>query len=136
MQSGRCLCGAVRYRVTAAPIITRVCWCRLCQFIGGGSATVNAAFPTAAMTVEGEVRDYASTADSGSRMHRKFCPACGTHLFSEAQSRPHLVFVRVGTLDDREATRPVATIWTSEAPSWACIDETLPQIERQPPPAA
>ena len=29
-------------------------------------------------------------------MHRRFCPSCGTHLFSEAESRPHLVIVRNG----------------------------------------
>jgi hypothetical protein len=28
------------------------------------------------------------------------------------------------------------TIWTSSAPSWACFDEPIPQVERQPPPAA
>jgi hypothetical protein len=28
------------------------------------------------------------------------------------------------------------TIWTSSAPRWACIDADLPQVEKQPPPAA
>ena len=67
-------------------------------------------------------------------MHRRFCPTCGVHLFSEAESRPHLIFVRVGTLDDRELVRPASTIWTSQAPTWACIDEALPRNDVQPPP--
>jgi hypothetical protein len=134
--TGGCLCGAVRYRSTAAPITTRICWCRVCQYIGAGSATVNTCFKTETLSVTGELRDFRSIAESGNVMHRRFCPTCGTHLFSEAESRPHLVFVRVGTLDDRELAQPVATIWTSEAPSWACLDERLPKIERQPPPAA
>ena len=66
-------------------------------------------------------------------MHRRFCPTCGTHLFSEAEARPHLIFVRAGTLDNTELARPAATIWTHRAPSWACIDETLPRWEGQPP---
>ena len=134
--TGGCLCGSVRYRSTAAPITTRMCWCRVCQYIGAGSATVNTCFKTETFEVTGELRDYRSIADSGNVMHRRFCPTCGTHLFSEAESRPHLVFVRVGTLDDRELARPVATIWTAQAPTWACLDERLPKIERQPPPAA
>ena len=134
--TGGCLCKAVRYRMTAAPMATRVCWCRVCQYLGAGSGTVNVCFPTNAMTIEGETRDYRSLADSGNVMHRRFCPTCGTTLFSEAESRPHLIFVRAGTLDDPEIARPGATIWTSQAPSWACIDESLPKNERQPPPVA
>src|ERR1700733_9379017 len=97
--TGGCLCRAVRYEITAAPIVTRVCWCRLCQYIGAGSGTVNVCFASAALTVHGEPRVYRRVADSGNDMQRGFCPGCGTHLFSAADSRPHLVFVRAGTLD-------------------------------------
>lgn len=134
--TGGCLCRAVRYSLTAAPIVTRVCWCRVCQYIGAGSATVNACFPAASLSVSGELRDLVMTADSGHVSHRRFCPGCGTHLFSASEARPHLVFVRVGTLDDPEVARPAMTIWTSSAPSWACIDPGLPRVARQPSPAA
>ena len=134
--TGGCLCRAVRYRISAAPIVTRVCWCRLCQYLGSGNGTVNVCFPSGAVSVDGELRGFRSVADSGNVMHRRFCPACGTQVFSEAEARPHLVFVRAGTLDDREVARPAAVIWTSQAPSWASIDPTLPRVEGQPPPAA
>jgi hypothetical protein len=134
--TGGCLCKAVRYRITAPPIVTRVCWCRLCQYLGAGSSTVNVCFPTDAVTVKGELRDYRSIAESGNVMHRRFCPACGTHVFSEAEARPQLIFVRCGTLDDAEWVKPAMTIWTSRAPTWACIDSTIPRLDGQPPPAA
>ena len=135
MITGGCLCGAVRYEITAEPIVTRVCWCRLCQYLGAGSATVNVCFPSAALSVEGAMTDYRSTADSGNVMHRRFCGTCGTALFSEAESRPHLIFVRAGTLDEPEGARPAMTIWTSQAPTWACMDPTLPKSMGQPSPA-
>jgi hypothetical protein len=134
--TGGCLCRAVRFTLSAPPIITRICWCRLCQAIGAGSGTVNVCFPSEALSVQGAMSDFPCTAESGSRMHRRFCPTCGVHLFSEAEERPHLVFVRAGALDDPEVARPSMTIWTSEAPRWACIDADLPQVPRQPPPAA
>jgi hypothetical protein len=134
--TGHCLCGAVRYSINAAPLASRSCWCRLCQYIGAGSATVNVCFPTNAITIEGEMRDFRSVADSGNVMHRRFCPTCGTHMFSESEIRPHLIFVRAGTLDDPELAKPASTIWISEAPSWACIDPGLPRVDRQPPPVA
>jgi len=134
--NGGCLCGGVRYVVRAAPIVTRVCWCRLCQYLGAGSSTVNVCFPKNAIEIMGELRDYQSIADSGNVMHRRFCPQCGTPMFSEAESRPHLIFVRAGTLDDSSVAQPAMTIWTSSAPRWACIDERLPKVTHQPPPAA
>jgi hypothetical protein len=134
--TGGCLCNAVRYRISAAPLVTRVCWCRLCQYIGAGSGTVNTCFTSSAITATGELRDYCSVADSGNIMHRRFCPVCGTHLFSAAEARPHLIFVRTGTLDNREIAKPAVTIWASEAPTWACMDMSIPRLLWQAPPAA
>ena len=135
MVTGGCLCRAVRYEIDAAPMTSRACWCRLCQYIGAGSGTVNVCFPSAAARIQGTLSDYVSTADSGNVMHRRFCPCCGVHLFSAAEARPHLIFVRAGTLDDPEVGKPLASIWLSQAPTWACVDRQLPQFEGQPPPA-
>ena len=134
--TGGCLCGKVRFRITAAPMAMRLCWCRDCQYFAAGNATVNVVFPSNALAVEGELKDYRSVADSGNVMHRHFCPDCGTPVFSAAESRPHLVIVRNGALDDTGLTRPGATIWTDSAPEWAWIDESLPQFAGQPPPVA
>ena len=136
MITGRCLCGAIRWESTQPPIVTRVCWCRECQYIGAGSGTVNACFRTEVFRVTGAPSDYRCVADSGNVMHRRFCPHCGTQLFSAAESRPHLVIVRNGALDDTALMNPGATIWTSQAPEWAWIDEDLPQHQGQPPPVA
>lgn len=133
MIRGGCLCGRVRYETDAEPIVTRLCWCRVCQYFATGNAAVSVCFPTAGFSVAGEMRDYESAADSGNRMHRRFCGTCGTHLFSEAEARPHLIFVRAGTLDDPEIARPAANIWTASAPSWACMDASLPNFPGQPP---
>lgn len=134
--TGGCLCGAVRWESQEPPVTTRICWCRDCQYLGAGSGTVGACFRSAAFKISGTTTDFTSIADSGNRMHRRFCPKCGTPLFSEAEARPHLIFVRVGSFDDPEQASPVMTIWTASAPSWACINADLPRVEQQPPPAA
>jgi len=134
--TGRCLCGAVRWASSELPIVTRVCWCRDCQYLGAGSATVNSCFRTSTFSTQGETTDYFSLAESGNRMRRRFCRTCGTPLSSEAETRPHLIFVRVGTFDDPDVARPALTMWTDSAPKWACFDPELPQVAGQPPPAA
>lgn len=134
--TGGCLCGAVRWAGSEAPTITRVCWCRDCQYLAAGSGTVNACFAAGALTITGATTSFHSTADSGNRMHRRFCGRCGTPLFSAAESRPGLVFVRVGSFDDPGAVTPSVTIWTASAPAWACLDPATTQVQGQPPPLA
>ena len=133
---GGCLCKALRYEIAAdKPLAVRVCWCRVCQYLGAGSGTVNAVFETNAVAITGETVDCVSVADSGSTMHRKHCPKCGTPVFSHAEPRPNVIIIRVGTLDDPEIARPAMTIWTRAAPSWACFDPAIPSAEAQAPPA-
>ena len=134
--TGGCLCKAVHLSVTAAPLAARVCWCRVCQYLGAGNGAMSVCFPADAVSVQGDVKWFESIADSGNRMSRGFCPACGTQLFSKAQSRPHLIFIRAGALDDPNLMKPQMTIWTESAPDWACIDPALPKVPGQPPPVA
>jgi hypothetical protein len=131
-----CLCGAVRISIGAEPLAARMCWCRLCQYLGGGSATVNVCFPAESVQTVGEVRWHESVADSGNRMRRGFCPECGTPLFSITESRPHLTFIRAGALDDPGLIGPEAVIWTSAAPGWAHLDPELAHYPAQIPPVA
>lgn len=133
MITGGCLCRAVRYEITSSPLITRVCWCRLCQYLGAGSGTVNVCFHAKDVTISGALTTYECISDSGNRMRRGFCPKCGTPVTSVAESRPELIILRAGTLDNPEIAQPAVTIWTNSAPRWACFDPDLPMVEGQPP---
>lgn len=129
--AGQCLCGAVTYRLSAPPVVTRICWCRDCQRIAA-NGTVNLVVPAAALHIAGSTSQYRSAADSGNQMTRRFCPRCGCHLFSNSSGRPGFTVVRAGTLDDPSSVTPAMNIWTTSAPAWACIDPSLELIERQP----
>ncbi|MEQ1755818.1 MAG: GFA family protein [Micropepsaceae bacterium] len=131
--TGGCLCRAVRYVAKEKPITVRHCWCRDCQYWAAGSSTVNAVFPAGAVSMTGELAEYRSMADSGNQMIRKFCPSCGTPVASASEARPHLVILRVGTLDDPSAVKPVATIWRSRAPTWACVNGSIPAHDKGAP---
>jgi hypothetical protein len=132
-RTGRCLCGHISYRLTAEPVISRICWCRNCQRISS-NGTVNAVIKTEAIEISGTPSEHTGPADSGNQVRRRFCPRCGTHLFSDTTGRPGMTVVRLGTLDDPSSIKPTANIWTASAPTWACLDSTLERIERQPPP--
>jgi len=131
--TGGCRCGAVRFSLPTAPIATRLCWCRDCQYFSAGNASANAIFRTEGMTLTGAPAAYESPADSGNLLRRRFCGACGTPLFSEAVVRPGMMVVRLGTLDDAAGLRPESIIWAKSAPVWACFDPALPRAEGQGP---
>lgn len=130
---GGCLCGAIRYRLSAEPVTARICWCHDCQRIAA-NGTVNALFPAGTLEVTGTPADYVRKGGSGSAVRRRFCPTCGCHLFADTPAYPGVVVVRVGTLDDPSSITPVANIWSSSAPSWACLDPSIERVERQPVP--
>lgn len=134
--TGRCFCGAVRFQFNEPPIVLRACWCRDCQYLASGNATMNAIFKVESLTLTGEISEYVSKSDSGNVMRRRFCPKCGTPLFSHGSGRPDLMVVRVGALDDREIGGPANFIWTASAPSWGFMDPDLPNCAGQPAPIA
>ena len=132
---GQCLCGQVRFTIDAEPLGARMCWCRDCQRIASGSATVNVLFPEDALRCEGELSTIRLVADSGNTVERGFCPRCGAQMYSRTVEPAGLpIRVRAGTLDDPELIAPQAQIWVSSAPSWALLDPNLPQHPKAPPP--
>lgn len=85
-----------------------------------------------ALTIEGETASWTRSTDSGSTTECHFCPRCGTRLFHAGASRPGLVTIKGGSLDDPEALSLVAHIWTKRAAPWLDLSDGLPQWETQP----
>ena len=130
--TGGCRCGAIRFHFDHPPVAVRACWCRDCQYLSSGNASVSAIFRTAGLTLTGTPAAYESAADSGNTMRRRFCGNCGTPLFSEASDTPDFMVVRAGALDDPALAPPTSTIWTASAPPWGLIDPALPRCDGQP----
>ena len=132
---GGCLCGAVRYTIVAEPTAARMCWCRDCQRIASGSATVNVLFPEEAVSITGDLGLFTMIADSGNTVERGFCKVCGAQIYSRTVTPTGLPMrVRAGTLDDPELCAPTAAIWTESAPSWAPIPAGMVRHPKGPPP--
>ncbi|MGE8133738.1 GFA family protein [Novosphingobium subterraneum] len=97
-----------------------MCWCRDCQRIASGSATVNVLFQEAAVAIEGELGTFVMTADSGNTVERGFCNVCGAQIYSRTVTPTGLPMrIRAGTLDDPELAPPTTVIWADSAPSWS-----------------
>lgn len=132
-RTGKCLCGAVTFKLATEPLATRICWCRDCQHLSA-NGLANLLVATEGLTISGSLSEHTKKSDSGNDVTRQFCPTCGTHLFAKSSARPQFRVVRVGNLDDPSTVKPSVNIWASSAPAWACLDPVLERVERQPTP--
>jgi len=114
-RTGRCLCGAVSFKLVTEPLATRICWCRDCQHLAA-NGSVNLLVPTDGLHFSGVLSEYTKIADSGDEVTRQFCPKCGAHLFAKSSNRPEFQVVRAGNLDDPSSIQPSANIWAASAP--------------------
>jgi len=96
---GGCLCGAVRYSTTTEPLRSAVCHCRDCQRFTGSAFGALVYVPKETLTIEG-TKTFTSLGGGGKPMMRHFCPECGSTIAQEPGTRPGLVVLHGGSLDD------------------------------------
>jgi hypothetical protein len=115
---GGCLCDAVRYRANADPALVGVCHCRDCQKFTGSAFGFLVGLPRAAFEIEGVLKTFTKPADSGRPIVRRFCPECGSSIVEEPGSRPDLVIINGGTLDDPTSVTPAIEIYCDRELPW------------------
>lgn len=101
-QQGGCLCGNVRYEVSAEPVRVTFCHCRYCQRATGGAYLVEPIFNKSDFRIiKGTTRAYAQQSEgSGKRVTINFCENCGTKLYLDIERFPQIFGVYGGTFDD------------------------------------
>lgn len=131
---GGCQCGAVRYRIKAAPLGVYACHCKDCQRFSGTTHTLSMIVAVGdAEVIAGEMAFVDKVADSGRIVRMLGCAACGTKIWNEPLSSPTILVIKPGTLDDTSWARPVGNIWTDSAVPWAGINWDEPHFPGQPP---
>jgi hypothetical protein len=122
--TGKCLCGAVRYRYVGEPTTIGLCQCERCQRQSGSAFLIGVVFPRDAVTIEGQLATYES-AVSGERLRRHFCPICGSAVSITLDRYPQIRSIMGGTLDDKSKIKPTFSIWCSSGQQWLTLPETI-----------
>jgi hypothetical protein len=113
--TGGCVCGKVRLVASGRPYRVGICHCMDCRKSHGALFHATAIFPEAAVTIEGETRDYAG---------RFFCPECGSPVFARSGDE---IEVGLGSLDAPDQLAPTYELWTIRRESWLPL---FPQMNR------
>ena len=136
-QHGGCLCGALRYRITRAPVAVYTCHCTNCQRLSGSAFSMSCIVADQAFHLSGcAPRAIQRVTDSGRTATRWLCPECATIICSGSKpgSPSPTEFRRVGagTLDDTSWLRPTAHFWTRSAQPWVVLAADGQRFETQP----
>ena len=124
VHEGGCLCGAVRYKVSGAPVQGSVCHCRFCQVRSGSAFAAMGYFREEDVEIRGELKTYEHRSDTSGRWLRiQFCPTCGTPVTHVAELRPGWRGISAGTFDQPGWFPHTKHVWTRSKHAWVGIPE-------------
>lgn len=123
---GRCLCGAVRYRVSGPLRGVINCYCTQCQRAHGtGAAYTQASNANLHVTKDGGLKWFRSS----DGVRRGFCRTCGSNLFWYPVDGTH-TSISAGTLTQPTHLPVIGHIYVAGLPSHVKLpDDGLPRFE-------
>ncbi len=132
-RGGGCLCGQIRYKVSAKPLQTVVCHCLNCQKQAGSAFSLVAFFSRDSLELTGELQTYEDKGTSGQIVYRRFCGSCGSPVITDTDNAPEmgLIFIKAGTLDEVDDLQPSVHVWTERKHCWLTLAEDQVQLERE-----
>jgi hypothetical protein len=124
---GGCLCKAIRYSFSGAPLSSIVCHCATCR-------RASAAPTVAWLTIDrvrfqflsGSPRIFQSSRD----VVRRFCEICGTPLTYENAGSPNTIDVTTASLDVPDLHAPTMEVWLEHKLPWQRANEGLRNYRR------
>lgn len=129
---GECLCGAVKYTADVEPAMVAVCHCKNCQRQAGTAFGVIVGIPKEALNIQGNLKRFKDTGDSGQDVFRDFCPNCGSPITTNPEAARDLTFIKAGTLNDTSWLKPTMDIYCESAQSWVPMVEGSSKFPKMP----
>jgi hypothetical protein len=122
--TGRCLCGAIRYRCGAPLHPATLCHCESCRRAAGAHAVAWVTVRSDSLVyTAGRPVEYASSP----RVCRSFCGQCGTPLTYRREDRAREIDITLASLDRADTIAPADHIWMADALPWDRPGDGRPQ---------
>ena len=132
---GSCLCGGVRYAITAPFRRANLCHCSRCRKHSGAAASAQGRVPIEGFTLLSgeELLTVWRPEDDG--MAKVFCRICGSSLFGGSWPDGPEVSVRLGPLDEAPGIAVQFHSFAADPAPWEVpCDDGLPRFDGPPQP--
>lgn len=127
-----CSCGQLKLTMVGDPTEVTVCHCFECQKSTGSVFGVSTYWPkSACQSIEGEVKLWRRSSDSGRWLDNYFCPTCGSTVYWYAEFAPDEIGVSAGNFADPSFPPPTSAVWDSCRHPWVKLPDDWPQDRRQ-----
>lgn len=135
--TGGCLCGGVRFELTAPPLTAGYCHCTRCQRRTGTGASAQARIDGRSFRLLAGEPLIGGWLPPDGGFEKCFCRECGAHLFSRNPDDPTQISIRMAAFDADPGLRPSFRQFTAYAAAWEPIpDDGLERFpESRPRPA-
>lgn len=110
------MCGGIRFRVTAPPLLTAACHCTGCQKLSASAYSLTIAVPSDGFSV---TRGEPVIGGMHGQHRQLYCPHCKNWMFTQPHGLDFIVNVRATMLDDHHWYAPFIEVFTSEKLPWA-----------------
>jgi hypothetical protein len=120
---GGCLCGSVRYEITAPFLSAGYCHCTRCQRRTGTGSSANGRVPQSGFRLLAGEEQLKGYSPPGGGARKLFCRECGSAVFSGDPLADEEVAVRLGTLDGDPGIRPEYRMFVDFAAPWDRLPE-------------
>lgn len=129
MYEGSCLCGSIQYSIEGDLSDFGYCHCTSCRKASGTSHAANAGVDRSVFGLE-DPNSYLKEYESSPGKLRAFCSNCGSPILAYLTATPHLIRIRLGTLDTPFEKEAKAHTFVSEKAPWHVIEGGLPQFPK------
>ncbi len=120
---GGCLCGGVRFELTAPPIEAGYCHCTRCQRRTGTAASPQARIDGRTFRVLAGDQLIRAWRHPDGGFEKCFCSACGAHLFSRDPDDHTQMSIRMSAFDADPGVRPSFRSFVNYAATWEPIPD-------------
>ena len=130
--SGKCLCGEIKF--TGNTEVKRVanCHCKDCQQITGAAFATIIFVKEEEIEISGSPKVFFHHSDRGSKLEKRFCGNCGSPMFALNHTRPGILGLRAGALDQKELVKPVVNVYLDSKIKTTPLNEDLVSFQKMP----